>query len=273
MFALSHCSIFFRTICSLAIVFLIALLVPRTGWAEANYFQMINGNAKAVTDNYIRDLGYAIYFDFENKQFLLDTGHSLNNFIKNLEAAGINEDEIDYVVLSHNHIDHTSGWNYLRKQRPQLAVYIPPGQVFSYSEELTEVDDFLRMAPNVILLHTHDKSGSVGIKDELSLLIRTKEGPYLFTTNSHTNFIQKLEKAERIMGESVYFHSGHIARRISPDKDILKIAKKMKVLNVIKMSPSHSRPSHDEIFKKVFGTGFVPAILGKKVPLEPAALE
>ncbi len=46
-------------------------------------------------------------------------------------------------------------------------------------------------------------------------------------------------------------------------------AKKMKALNVKQVSPSHSKPSHDNVFKEVFGTGYVPAILGKKVPLEP----
>ncbi len=46
-------------------------------------------------------------------------------------------------------------------------------------------------------------------------------------------------------------------------------AKKMKALNVKQVCPSHSKPSHDNVFKEVFGTGYVPAILGKKVPLEP----
>ncbi len=256
---------------SLALVLITALLVPGAGWAEVNYFQMINGNRNAESDEYIRDLGYAVYFNFEGKQFLLDTGHSQNNFVNNLDAAGIDTGEIDFVILSHSHIDHTSGWKYLRRQRPEVVIYIPPGQVFSYSEKLTEVNDFLRMTSNVILLHTHDEAGSVGIKDELSLLIRTTQGPYLFTTNSHTDFIMKLEKAEKILGESIYFHSGHTARRVSPDKEIMEIAKKTKARKVKKMSSSHSRPSHDEIFKQVFGAGYVPAILGKKVTLEPAS--
>ena len=46
----------------------------------------------------------------------------------------------------------------------------------------------LRVSPNVFLIHTHDDSGSRGVTDELALLIITKKGPYLFTTNSHTDF-------------------------------------------------------------------------------------
>jgi len=93
-------------------------------------------------------------------------------------------------------------------------------------------------------------------------------GSFLFTTNSHTDFITKLEKAKNILGEGVFFHSGHTAWRITPDSEILAIAKKMRDLNVKQVSPSHSNSNHDKIFERIFGAGYVPAILGKKVPLE-----
>lgn len=257
--------------CAFALILLIFLYVPKTGWAEENYFQIINGTRDSVSDDFIRDRGYSVYFNFEGKKFLLDTGDNEISFIGNLKTAGINTDELDYVLLSHSHKDHTRGWIYLRKQRPQLDIYIPSGGVFSHSAiKFNEVSDYLKMTPNVYLIHTHDESGSIRIKDELSLLIRTKEGPYLFTTNSHTDFFMKLEKARKIMGESVFFHSGHTARRVSYDSKILETAKKMKDLHVKKVSPSHSKSSHDKIFEQVFGAGYVPAILGKKVPLEPA---
>jgi metal-dependent hydrolase (beta-lactamase superfamily II) len=142
--------------------------------------------------------------------------------------------------------------------------------VFSYSAEFDVVSDYLKITPNIILLHTHDESGSIRIKDELSLLLKTEGGPYLFTTNSHTDFIAKLKKANEVLGENVFFHSGHTARRVTPDDKILEIAKKTKKLRVEKVSPSHSNPNHDKIFRQVFGIGYVPAILGQKVMLEPA---
>jgi len=257
--------------CAFALILLIFLYVPKTGWAEENYFQIINGTVEAVDDTFVRDRGYAVFFNFEGKKFLLDTGDNESSFIGNLKTAGINTDELDYVLLSHRHKDHTSGWIYLRKQRPQLDIYIPSGAVFSLPTiKFNEVSGYLKMTPNVYLIHTHDESGSIRIKDELSLLIRTKEGPYLFTTNSHTDFFMKLEKAREIMGESVFFHSGHTARKVTYNSKILETAKKMKDLHVKKVSPSHSKYSHDKIFERVFGTGYVPAILGKKVPLEPA---
>ncbi len=253
------------------VVLLILLQAPKTAWAEDNYYQIINGSLDTVSDGYAKDRGYSVYFNFEGNQFLLDTGDNEHSFVGNLKTAGISLDDLDYVVLSHSHKDHTSGWPYLRRQRPKLPIYIPPGKVFSYSAEFDVVSDLLKITPNVILLHTHDESGSIRIKDELSLLIKTVEGPYLFTTNSHTDFIAKLEKSKGVLGENVFFHSGHTARRVTLEEEILEIAKKMKNLNIKKVSPSHSSPNHDKIFRQVFGTGYVSAILGKKVMLEPAS--
>jgi len=252
------------------LVLLALLHIPITGWAEENYYQIINGTVEAVSDDFIKDSGYAVYFNYEDKKFLLDTGNNENTLISNLNTAGISTDELDFVVLSHSHSDHTSGWPYLRRQLPQLPIYIPPGRVFSYSAKLNEVSDHLKISPNVYLFHTHDEAGTGGIKDELALLIITKMGPYLFTTNTHTDFFARLEKARLLAGQEVFFHSGSTARKKTRAEKITANARKMKTLNVKQVSPSHSHPSHDNIFKEVFGTGYVPAIVGKKVPLEPA---
>ena len=252
------------------LVLLALLHIPITVWAEENYYQIINGTVEAVSEDFIKDSGYAVYFNYEGKKFLLDTGNNEKTLISNLNTAGISTDELDFVVLSHSHSDHTSGWPYLRRQRPQLPIYIPPGRVFSYSAKLNEVSNHLKISPNVYLFHTHDEAGTGGIKDELALLIITKMGPYLFTTNTHTDFFARLEKARLLAGQEVFFHSGSTARKKTHAEKITANARKMKTLNVKQVSPSHSHPSHDNIFKEVFGTGYVPAIVGKKVPLEPA---
>lgn len=258
------------TASSFALILLIPFYLPNTGWAEENYYQIINGSVEAVNDNFIKDRGYSVYFSYDGKKFLLDTGDNVSSFVDNMKTAGISSEELDFVALSHSHGDHTRGWPHLRKQKPQLLIYVPTGRVFSYSAEFNVVSDYMEVSPNVFLFYTHDESGSLGIKNELSLLINTKKGPFLFTTNSHTDFITKLEKAKSILGEGVFFHSGHTARRVTPDSEILAIAKKMKNLKVKQVSPSHSNSSHDKIFELVFGAGYVPAILGKKVPLESA---
>ncbi len=53
--------------------------------AEDNYYQIINGTLDAVSDGYAKDRGYAIYFNFDDHKFLLDTGDNETSFVGNLK--------------------------------------------------------------------------------------------------------------------------------------------------------------------------------------------
>jgi metal-dependent hydrolase (beta-lactamase superfamily II) len=260
-----------RVACVSALLLAIFLNTPTTGCADVNFFQIINGSIPAVNQDFVQDRGYAVYVSYEGKKFLMDTGLNGTHFVNNIKAAGIILDDLDFVFLSHKHRDHTTGWANVRSRYPSLRVYIPPGGGFTHPEKLIEVSDHLKISSNIILIHTHDDSGSGGVMDELALLIKTKKGPYLFTTNSHTDFFAKLEKAKHLAGQDIFFHSGHTARRVSNEETITANAKKMKDLNVRQVSPSHSDPSHDKIFQEVFGANYVEALLGEKVPLVPVS--
>ncbi len=250
-------------------VLLALIFLPRIGLAEENYFQIINGSVEVVNNNFHSDRGYSIYFNFDGKRFLYDVGLKKKSFLNNLKSAGIPLDGIGFVVLSHPHSDHKRGWPFLRREQPSLPIYVPPGEGYTSISDPAVVIEHLKISPNIFFIHTHDDSGSLDIFDELSLVITTKDGPYLFTTNSHTDFFMKLEKAKRVTGQEVFFHSGHTARRVSPDDLIANNARKMKELGVKRVSPSHSNPDHDKIFKEIFGNDYITAIVGKQVILEP----
>ena len=76
-------------------------------WVDDNYYQIINGTLDAVSDGYAKDRGYTVYFNFGGNRFLLDTGYwildtgdSETSFVGNLKTAGVNSDDLDFVVLS-----------------------------------------------------------------------------------------------------------------------------------------------------------------------------
>lgn len=259
-----------RVVCASIILLFICLSAPGVGSAaEENFFQIINGSITSVNQDFTQDYGYAVYVSYEGKKFLMDTGTGKAILVKNMKAAGILLENLDFVFLSHAHPDHTGGLAYIRRKLPSLRIYIPPGsgfERFNPDEQLIAVNDYLKVSSNIFLIHTHR-----GSWDELALLIITKKGPYLFTTNSHTNFFATLEKAKRLAGQDIFFHSGHTATRRALAETIAANARKLKALNVRQVSPSHSHPSHDRIFEEVFGANYVAARLGQKVPLEPAS--
>ena len=52
--------------------------------------------------------GLALYIETGNKKILFDTGQT-GLFMKNAKVLGISIEDIDILVLSHGHYDHTGG--------------------------------------------------------------------------------------------------------------------------------------------------------------------
>lgn len=252
-----------------ALILLTLLHIPNTGWAEENYFQIINDLSTPVNSGFTRDRGYAVFVSYEGKKFLMDTGVSENSLSKNMNAAGITLQDLDFVFLSHKHFDHKGGLGFIRRERPSLPIYIPPGGGFSNPEKLIEVNDYLKVGPNVFLIHTHNSIS--GVTDELSLLIKTNKGPYVFNACSHTGITKILEKSKRVAGQDIYFHSGGTQLNRAINKlTIQETVNKIKAQRVSQVSPSHCSTADRvrEIYKEIFNTNYIGSQLGQKISLE-----
>jgi 7,8-dihydropterin-6-yl-methyl-4-(beta-D-ribofuranosyl)aminobenzene 5'-phosphate synthase len=56
--------------------------------------------------------GLAVIVETPSEKFLLDTGNS-DLFLKNSQTLGVNPDELDTIIITHGHGDHTNGLQYL----------------------------------------------------------------------------------------------------------------------------------------------------------------
>jgi 7,8-dihydropterin-6-yl-methyl-4-(beta-D-ribofuranosyl)aminobenzene 5'-phosphate synthase len=76
---------------------------------------------------YERDLyaehGLALYIETSDKKILFDTGQSCT-FLKNAQTMGIDIMEIDTVIISHGHFDHTGGLYSFLSINNKAKVYI-----------------------------------------------------------------------------------------------------------------------------------------------------
>lgn len=64
---------------------------------------------------FVAEHGFSAYIETEGKKILFDTGYS-DALVKNAIKMGIDLLDLDYIVLSHGHFDHTGGlWHILRR--------------------------------------------------------------------------------------------------------------------------------------------------------------
>ncbi|MHB1405009.1 MAG: MBL fold metallo-hydrolase [Desulfitobacteriaceae bacterium] len=86
-------------------------------------------NTVGVTAGVIGEWGLAMFLDFGDEKILIDTGEQ-GNIVGNAGTLEIDLHQIDRVILSHGHYDHTGGLIEFLKVRGKVPVYAHP-EIFS----------------------------------------------------------------------------------------------------------------------------------------------
>ncbi len=163
--------------------------------------------------------GLAIYIETENKKILFDTGQS-GIFLQNAKTLGISNEDIDILILSHGHYDHTGGLYPFLQENSKAKVYAKRqlftpkysgrsrfiGTLFKeeplknrliYVDEITEVAENIFIMPEIALSDsgdTHFKGLKIKVEgkyiqdefdDELFLAIKKDEKINIVTACSH----------------------------------------------------------------------------------------
>ena len=82
-----------------------------------------------LTDQYFKgEPGLSFILETKEKKILFDTGYS-DAFLANAEKMGISLRDLDYVVLSHGHLDHTGGLVPLASYLTEAKVNTTPHKV------------------------------------------------------------------------------------------------------------------------------------------------
>ena len=129
--------------------------------------------------------GLSFYIETEKHKILFDTGPS-DILLRNAEKLNIDLSEIDTVILSHGHYDHSGGILPFSKINPNAKIYMQKSAVeehFAFDGEekgfrYIGIDKKILDLPNVIFLN-----GDTKLDEELSLFVVDKRVFPLPSTN------------------------------------------------------------------------------------------
>ena len=189
-------------------------------------------NNTFIDQYYLGEPALCFYLENEDDCILFDTGYS-DVFMRNAKKMGIDLDQVNKIVLSHGHNDHTGGLVHYLKEKRNVEVIAHP-DTFIYredetgvisspltAEELNEKCDlhltrepyefskdliYLGEIPVTCEFEKRIPIGKTGdeeddyILDDSALVYQGKDGIFIITGCSHSGICNIIEYAKKVTG-------------------------------------------------------------------------
>jgi 7,8-dihydropterin-6-yl-methyl-4-(beta-D-ribofuranosyl)aminobenzene 5'-phosphate synthase len=245
---------------SLRTLAVIVLLLAGMAAAETPNRVTILYDSFGKSPSLTMDWGFAALVEYGGKRILFDTGNNARIFEHNVKALGVDLRNIDFVVISHRHADHTSGITYLLTVNPKVQIYVPdepwglfargvkndfyrkdpslPADMRYYGGDPPEIleagtpwpgGNFIpisqrtEVAPGIFILAGVSTSpGTLELK-ELSLAIKSPQGVILIVGCSHPGVEHIMQEASAI-DPHIHILFGGLHQIQKPDLEVERIA-------------------------------------------------
>lgn len=200
------------------------------------------------------------------KRLLFDTGSSGSVLTHNMACLGITPEDLDLILLSHFHWDHTGGLFDLLSQDPKKRVILHSAFSSHFAREALRlgasvewIDEAREIAPGVFT--TGRLEGPV---PEAGLVVRGEQGLALITGCAHPGILNMARAAVSLFGQPLVLVLGGFHLLNQSKKVILQIIEGLKQLGVRYVAPSHCTGDKARaIFADLYEDGFISIGAGK----------
>jgi 7,8-dihydropterin-6-yl-methyl-4-(beta-D-ribofuranosyl)aminobenzene 5'-phosphate synthase len=275
------------------------------GSARAHGRATILYDAFGNSTNLQKDWGFSVLIEYSGKKILFDTGNNSKIFAANVKVMDVDLKDLDFVVISHRHGDHTSGLNHLLKVNPKVKIYAPAELFGAFGSTLPKgfyktvdtlpdsmryfdgkepqalssgspwpegnfvpVESTLEVAPGIFLIPTiSNVKGTLELR-ELALAIDTPLGLVLVVGCSHPG-VDEILSAASPLNSHVHMLLGGLHLVKTPDSEIERLANALHdKWTIDRIAPGHctGEPAFAKL-KQVFGASYIYAGLGSHVDI------
>ncbi len=182
-------------------------------------------NNTIIDSYYLGEPGLSFYIEDGDKKILFDTGYS-DVFMLNAKKMGIDLKEINTLVLSHGHNDHTGGLVHLFSMRQAIDVYAHPDvdgdkehmgldisspvilDTLPHNFSIHKSKEAVKVSEHITFLGEIERSvqplrplESDPLYDDTAMVYENEEGIFIITGCSHSGIANIIEQAKKITGK------------------------------------------------------------------------
>jgi len=215
--------------------------------------------------------GFACWLQRGDTCLLFDTGGDASILLGNMSILGLNPQDIDVVVFSHIHGDHTGGLMDLLATGARLQVYLPisfPEQFKSSLRELVTVHEVSKAQEILPGIYTTGEMGT-DIREQ-GLIVQTNQGLVVITGCAHPGIVEMVRQAKVVFDDEIYlviggFHLGGLSA-----SRIREVCVAFRELGVQKLAPCHCTGEQAmRIFATEFEGNYMHCGVGRVIDLIP----
>lgn len=218
--------------------------------------------------------GMSCLIEGMEKTILFDTGGDGRILLSNMKKLGKDPAQVEIVVLSHVHGDHTGGLSDFLQEAGDVELCFPRSFPDKFKQQAAKtgyktvaVDKSVQIAEDI---YSTGEMGQ-GIKEQ-ALVLQTAEGLVVITGCAHPGVVNIVKRAKEVCQGEVYLVLGGFHLMGLPDREVEAVINALKDLGVKKAGPSHctgDRPI--ELFRRAWKKDFMELGLGGTVSLNTRA--
>ena len=209
--------------------------------------------------------GFSCLIEGVDKTILFDTGDDGAVLLANMRHMGLSPKNVEAIVLSHIHTDHTGGLDGFLAKHADLEVWLPAEFPAAFQRAVAERGARIKPVHQAGRLFGNAWStGELGDGIvEQALILDTAKGLVVVTGCAHPGIDRIAETAVRLTGKRIQLLTGGFHLGGAERAEIQVIIARLQALGVEKVAPSHcTGKAAISLFRKAWGKNFVEGGLG-----------
>jgi 7,8-dihydropterin-6-yl-methyl-4-(beta-D-ribofuranosyl)aminobenzene 5'-phosphate synthase len=209
--------------------------------------------------------GFSALVAYRDHTLLFDTGGDGPTLMENMRILGIDPTQIESVVLSHAHGDHTGGLSALLEYGARPIVYLPPSFSTTFKNQVVLITEMIEVTPGLSIAQGMFTTGEMGQSiPEQALVIQTDQGLVVITGCAHPGIVEIVEQARVMFAEPVRLVLGGFHLGGKSKAEIGAILRDFRRLGVEQVAPCHCTGERAiAMFATEYGEDFIQAGVGR----------